>query len=120
MTSSARRVTQSSGATSSVMGFLQFQQVRYAVCFVSLAASARDGRLEREALDDLVAARADTDGGDAGADELLHPEHVGLRVGRQLLERPARGDVLPPARQLLVDRRGVVEVGLVDRHLVVP
>src|SRR6478736_5776041 len=82
-------------------------------------ASARDGRLEREALDDLVAARADTDGRDAGADELLDAQHVGLGVGGQVLEAAAAGDVLPPAVELLVDRRRVVEVGLVDRHLVV-
>src|SRR5690606_15646521 len=40
-------------------------------------------------LDGLVAARADTDRRHAGADELLEPEHVGLRVGRQLLEGAA-------------------------------
>ena len=32
ITSSARRVTQSSGVTSSVMGFLQLQRLSYAVC----------------------------------------------------------------------------------------
>ena len=40
-------------------------------------------------------------------------------AGRSASVRAPR-DVLPPAGELLVDRHGVVEVGLVDRHLVVP
>ena len=46
-------------------------------------------------------------------------DDVGPRVGRQLVEGAGLGDVLPPAGEVLVDRHGVVEVGLVDRHLVV-
>src|SRR5690349_15202123 len=103
MTSSARRVTQSSGATVSVMDFLQFQAIAYAVRVLGRVRSGRDGGLEREALDDLVAAGADPDGRHARADELLDAQHVGLGVGGQLVERAALGDVLPPAVELLVD-----------------
>ena len=62
--------------------------------------------------------RDSPDGGDPGADELFQTQDVGLRIGRQVLEPAARGDVLPPAGVLLVDRRGVMEVGLVDLSLI--
>ena len=75
---------------------------------------------QRVPLDDLVAAGADADRRDPGADQLLDALDVALGVGRQLLERAAGGDVLPPAGELLVDRRRVVEVALAHRHLVVP
>src|SRR5690606_36042288 len=39
---------------------------------------------------------------------------------RELVPAAHLGDVLPPAVELLVDRRRLAERGLVDRHLVVP
>src|SRR4029077_12892330 len=62
-------------------------------------------------LQGLIPARADADRADRGADHLLHRADVGARVGRQLVERPRLGDVLPPAVEVLVDRYRVVELG---------
>src|SRR5690606_21101426 len=59
------------------------------------------------------------DGPDPGAGELLEPGDVGLRGRWQLLDRAATGDVLGPAVEVLVDRLGVMELGLGHRHLVV-
>src|SRR5262245_42154068 len=106
MTSSARRDTQSSGATVSVM----FSFSSGLAGRARPASSARDGGLERVALDDLVAAGADTDGRHPRTDELLDAQHVGLGVRGKLVEGAAVGDVLPPAGHLVVDRRRVVEV----------
>ena len=46
--------------------------------------------------------------------------HVLLRVLRQVVEGLGLGDVLGPARQRLVDRLGVVEVGLAVRQFLDP
>src|SRR5687768_12001104 len=62
----------------------------------------------------LLATRADTDAPDLRARDRLERQDVALRVLRQLVERPATGDVLLPAVEELVDRQGVVELGL--RH----
>src|ERR1019366_10505171 len=75
---------------------------------------------KRVALDDRVAAGADPDRRDPGADELLDPSDVGAGVDRQLLERTAGRDVLRPAGELLIDGLGVVKVALSHGHLVVP
>ena len=56
--------------------------------------------------DDLLAAGADADAGDAAADELLEAPDVGLACRGQLVEGAAAGDVLGPAVQVLVDRLG--------------
>ena len=50
------------------------------------------------ARDRLVAARADPDRAHRRAGQLLDPLHVGAGVGRQLVERPERRQVLEPAR----------------------
>src|SRR5436190_23377581 len=70
-------------------------------------------------LQGLIPARADADRADRGADHLLHRADVGARAGRQLVERPGLGDVLPPAVEVLVDGHRVVELGLRHRDLVV-
>src|SRR5215469_9997247 len=71
-------------------------------------------------LERLVAARAHSDPGQRGADHVLDRPHVGLRAPGEIPELPGRGEVLPPAVQVLVDRLRVVEVRLRHGDLVVP
>src|SRR3712207_6361597 len=71
-------------------------------------------------LDDLLAARPDTDDRDAGADTRLHELDEPLGVHRKVGEGTAAADVLLPTGQRLEDRNRVVEVGLADRHLLDP
>src|SRR3984885_14042523 len=63
-------------------------------------------------LERLVAARAHADPADGCADHVLERPHVRLGVAGQVLELPGRGDVLPPAVQVLVNRHRMVELGL--------
>src|SRR5262245_10007618 len=70
-------------------------------------------------LDRLVAAGADADGADSGAGDLLERADVGLRGAGQVLEGLGPRDVLRPAVQVVVDRPGVVELGLRHRDVVV-
>src|SRR5699024_229437 len=69
--------------------------------------------------DGLIATRAHADVGHAAAGKLLQALDVVLSLLRQLLEGAAAGDVLVPRRHRLVDRGGVVELGLGQRHLAV-
>ena len=57
-------------------------------------------------LHDLVAARARTHSRDAAAGQVLQTVDVVLGLGRELVEALGTGDVLAPARQLLVYRLG--------------
>ncbi len=69
--------------------------------------------------DRLFAARADGDDRDRHLGEVLEERDVVARLLGQLLEGAAVAQVGLPAGQLLVDRLGVVEDGLVTRQLVV-
>src|SRR4051794_40188505 len=69
--------------------------------------------------DRLVPARADPDHRDRYRGHRLDGLDVATRVLRQVIERAGLGDVVVPARELLVHRHRVVEVGLRHRHLVV-
>src|SRR5581483_7709043 len=132
------RIWSGTGATSGYVGATAAMPGFPGAAWTSSAASARTRACSRPPepttsmrtpwrlpeqvpdLEGLVAARADADRADRRADHLLHRADVGPRVGRQLVERAGLGDVLPPAVEVLVDRRRVVEVGLRHRDLVVP
>src|SRR5215472_12681164 len=75
---------------------------------------------QRIDLDRLVAAGADADRADLRAGHLLDRPDVGARGGGEVLEHLGGGDVLNPAVQVLVDRLGMVELGLRHRDVVVP
>ena len=62
-----------------------------------LATAAREDDSDL-AGDRLVASGADADRAHRGPGELLDPGHVGAGVGRQLVERADRRQVLEPAR----------------------
>src|SRR5690606_16370954 len=68
--------------------------------------------------DDLLALGADSDDRDARVAHLLEGQHVVPGVLGQILEGARLRDVLAPAREVLVDRLRVVEVGLVHGHVV--
>src|ERR1700730_4217407 len=70
--------------------------------------------------DGLRAAWADTDRGDGGAGHLLQRLHIRLGVLGEVGEGLRPGDVLAPARECLVNRLGVVEVGLAVRQVLDP
>src|SRR5215469_346186 len=89
--------------------------VRYPASRVLRRRSDQGAKLER-----LVAARAHADPGQRGADHVLDRPHVGLGARGEILELLGRGEVLPPAVQVLVHRFRVVEVGLRHGDLVVP
>src|SRR5215510_10023217 len=70
-------------------------------------------------LQGLVAARADADRADRGTGEVLDRLDVVLRGYGQVIERSGLRDVLPPSIEVLVDRLGVMELGLRHRDVVV-
>src|SRR5215475_6702777 len=70
-------------------------------------------------LQGLVAARADADRADRGTGEVLDRLDVMLRGRGQVSERSGLRDVLPPPVEVLVDRLGVMELGLRHRDVVV-
>src|SRR5262249_14510197 len=70
-------------------------------------------------LQGLVAARADADRADRGTGEILDRLDVVLRGHGQVIERSGLRDVLPPPVEVLVDRLGVMELGLRHRDVVV-
>src|SRR5215218_4962583 len=63
----------------------------------------------------LVPLGSDADHAQRGPDLGLHEPHEVTRCRREIPAHPAPRDVLPPAGELLVDRPGVVEGGLVHR-----
>src|SRR5215831_14254083 len=70
-------------------------------------------------LNRLIAARSDAHRAHWRADHALNRTHVRLCIGRQIGEILSSRDVLPPPVQVLINRGGVMEVGLRHRDLVV-
>src|SRR5215469_185546 len=86
----------------------------------TLRDSTRSSLHQRIDLDRLVAAGADADRADLRAGDLLDRPDVGPGRGGEILKHLGAGDVLDPAVQVLVDRLGMVELGLRHRDVVVP
>src|ERR1019366_5375744 len=73
---------------------------------------------ERAQQQGLIAGRTHADHAERCAGHVLQRLDVFAGVLRQVVELPRLGDVFAPARELLVDRVRVMEVGLRHRHLV--